>query len=265
MYPFEWLACVYFLLIAAAAHWAPVARRRRAGVQTAAAGLSAAVAGVAYAGGATTRQWLPHLYLVLGYWLPALLVPMPTLATAFERWLLRSDASIRDLLPRVPPLLAPVLELAYLVCYPLIPVSFVVVWLAGGDADVGRFWTAVLLAGYASYVSLPWLVSRPPRLAENPVRAGASRGRRVASLNAMVLARVSHRLNTFPSGHVAVSVAAAGIVWTTSPAAGLLVALMAAAIAVGAAAGRYHYVVDVVLGIVVGAIAIGIALSIGWS
>jgi hypothetical protein len=39
------------------------------------------------------------------------------------------------------------------------------------------------------------------------------------------------------------------------PAAGGVVAIVALGVTVGAAAGRYHYVIDVVLGLVVAAIA----------
>ena len=54
-------------------------------------------------------------------------------------------------------------ELAYLLCYPLVPLSFAVVWLKGSPGDIERFWLTVLVAGYGCYATLPWLVSRPPR------------------------------------------------------------------------------------------------------
>jgi membrane-associated phospholipid phosphatase len=77
----------------------------------------------------------------------------------------------------------------------------------------------------------------------------------VTRVNRFVLGRVSHHLNTFPSGHVAVSVAAAisaGRVW---PAAGVVLGAVAAAVAVGAVVGRYHYLADAVLGAALGAAA----------
>jgi uncharacterized membrane protein (DUF4010 family) len=51
------------------------------------------------------------------------------------------------------------LVIAHLVCFPLIPAALAVVWSAGAQAEVTRFWTAVLAAGYACYITLPWLVS----------------------------------------------------------------------------------------------------------
>jgi membrane-associated phospholipid phosphatase len=83
--------------------------------------------------------------------------------------------------------------------------------------------------------------------------AHAARTLAVRDINAFVLSRVSHGHNTFPSGHVAVSIAAALAVLAISPAAGEVMLVIAACIAVGAAAGRYHYAVDVLLGIAIGA------------
>jgi hypothetical protein len=69
---------------------------------------------------------------------------------------------------------------------------------------VDRFWTAVLLSGFVCYGSLPWLISRPPRTLTGATTNAVG----VRGVTQFVLARVSHGLNTFPSGHVAVSLAA---------------------------------------------------------
>jgi membrane-associated phospholipid phosphatase len=55
-----------------------------------------------------------------------------------------------------------------------------------------------------------------------------------------------------------VAVAAAASTMTVWWPAGLVFAVVAAGIAVGAVAGRYHYVVDVLLGAVVGLAAVAI-------
>ena len=145
------------------------------------------------------------------------------------------------------------LEVGYLFCFPLVPAALAAVWLAGSPADVASFWTVVLTAGYVCYITLPWLVSRPPRLID-----GLAEGRRsspVNRANVFVLGRVSHHLNTFPSGHVAVSVAAAISAGTVWPLAGAVLGIIAAGVALAAVTGRYHYFVDVVLGVVLGVIA----------
>jgi membrane-associated phospholipid phosphatase len=74
----------------------------------------------------------------------------------------------------------------------------------------------------------------------------------VHRVNEFVLKRISHRLNTFPSGHVAVSLAAALEVMSISQPAGIVLLSIASAIAAGAVLGRYHYALDVVVGAVLG-------------
>jgi hypothetical protein len=253
MNPFELLAAGYFAAFGLACVAAPVSWTRRVLVGALSLAFAGAVVALASGGGPTFRAWAPHAYLVAGYWVPGLLARPLTGATRFEEWLKEQDRTWRPLLPVLPPLLGHVTELAYLLCYPLVPASSLVVWRAGTAVDVARFWVAVLLAGYACYVTLPWLVSRPPRLVGD-----AAPVRNLAAVNAFVLGRVSHRLNTFPSGHVAVSLAAAGALWPVSPAAGLVIGAAAVAVAVGAAAGRYHYVTDVWIGAVVGGAAVAI-------
>jgi membrane-associated phospholipid phosphatase len=77
----------------------------------------------------------------------------------------------------------------------------------------------------------------------------------VASFTVVLLGRVSHQLNTFPSGHVAVATAVALAIFPVSRLAGVIFGVIAAGIAAGAAAGRYHYGIDVVVGAVVGIVA----------
>jgi membrane-associated phospholipid phosphatase len=158
---------------------------------------------------------------------------------------------------RIGPVLGQWLEWTYLLCYPLVPAAFAVVWTWSDARDVERLWVAVLIAGFACYGALPWTAARPPRLL---VDSSASRG--IAIINAHVLHRMSHGLNTFPSGHVAVSGAAALAVASVSTQAGVVFAAIAVSIAAAAVVGRYHYLVDVVIGGAVACAAWGIALLI---
>jgi membrane-associated phospholipid phosphatase len=253
---FEWLATGYF---AAAALAAPFSHAGAAGRRRAILLALACAAGVVAASSVLPwgwRAWLPLAYLPLGYWIPALLVPSePT--PGFGDWLMRTDRAWHLSSPRVPAWIAPILEAAYLACYVLVPATFAVVWFAGGDRDVERFWLMVLLAGYACYATVPWLVARPPRFVEPAPAAASTRGvaASLASFNTRLLARVSHQWTTFPSGHVAVATAAALALAPVSPLAAGGVALVAAGIALGAVAGRYHFGVDVVAGAIVGGIA----------
>jgi membrane-associated phospholipid phosphatase len=202
------------------------------------------------------RLWLPFLYIPLGYWIPVPLVPSHR-GGAFEKWLVRSDEALRGLARTLPRWLTYAVEVGYLTCFPLIPISFAFTWITGTAEDVARFWTAVLIAGYTCYATLPWLVSRPPRLLEGvpaPAEPSSVRG-----ANVFVLGRVSHHLNTFPSGHVAVTMAAAFSAGAVSPVAGIVLGVFATGVALGAVAGRYHYVIDVLLGVALGIVATAIA------
>ena len=196
------------------------------------------------------RLLVPGLYLVVGYWLPALVIPEEAShsSSSFEAWLRRTDATLRPRLPSIPATLATLSELAYLLCYPIVPIALGCVWWWGGGGAVPRYWLAVLLAGFACYATLPWLLSRPPDRTKLDALA-------LRHVNRFVLARVSHTWTTFPSGHVAVSWAAALAVMRVSPVAGVVLAIVAAGVSVGAAAGRYHYVVDVLLGVIVAGVA----------
>lgn len=247
MAAYEWTVLAYFSMLIVAAWIAPVPMIRRLQATAVSAGVLLVLAAGREAAPPAVRAWLAHGYLVAGYWTPALLVPVAP-NRRFEEWLLRRDRRWRRSLPPVPARLTPMVELAYLLCYPLVPVVFAIVWSNDRGGDVERFWLAVLLSGYACYATLPWLVSRPPRLMD--VGLGGARGAFVA-LNTRLLSRVSHQFNTFPSGHVAVAAASAAAVAAVSLPAAAGLGVLVAAIGVGAAAGGYHYVEDVLWGFAV--------------
>jgi hypothetical protein len=211
MFLFEWLVVLYMLLLGAAAAVRSMPGGRRVALLL--CGGTVLVVLIVSLLPVPVRLVAPNLYLIAGYWVPALLIPADVDClgpTNFERWLIRTDEVLRPRLPGVPASVAVLTETAYLACYPVVPLSMIVVWIDGGDAGVARFWTTLLFAGFASYASLPWLLSRPPK----PIPGSAAGLRR---LNAYVLSRASHRWTTFPSGHVAVSWAAAFAVLRVSP------------------------------------------------
>jgi membrane-associated phospholipid phosphatase len=249
MLPFEVLSALWFSALAVTA----LAMRRRPHARRALLLSATLVVLVLITGrmaSATIRAWAGHVYLLAAYWIPSLLAA-GVAGTWFEEWLVSSDTRWRRYVNGLPAWLAHVCEFAYLLCYPLVPTAFLVVWTRGDDMDVNRFWMAVLGAGFACYGALPWLVSRPPRLTSGE----RTRARGVARINALVLNRLSHQLNTFPSGHVAVSVASALGVWAVSPPAGAVIGAIALGVSLGAVTGRYHYVVDVVAGAAVGVLS----------
>jgi hypothetical protein len=258
------IAIIYFTyVIAAAAAVRDVAGERRLRVAGMAAGAIFLVllSGQILPDHSVVRDWLPAVWLLLGYWLPGGLQhePMP----GVEAWLRASDGWIQGTTwaRRPPAWLSAVLELAYFLVHVFVPAGFLVLAIAGFDASE-HFWTPVLLAGYACYGTLPWLQARPPRLVE-PAEADTGAGivgnpaapaRQVRGWNERVLDLVSVKANTFPSGHVAVALAVALVMLDLLPVAGLVFVPAALLIATATVIRRYHYTADAALGLLVAVI-----------
>ena|SRR5438876_6983254 len=91
MTSYEWLTIAYLALVTAAGWQRQSPRRLRAAGYAA---LAIALVIVArFTGSSAVRAWLPHAHLVLGYWLPALLTPVPT-SDGFQRRLAAADARL---------------------------------------------------------------------------------------------------------------------------------------------------------------------------
>jgi membrane-associated phospholipid phosphatase len=249
------IAAFYFVYIGIAALTVRgVPARRRARV----AGLAvAAIAAVIVLGRVVPvphriANWLPAIWLLVGYWLPGGLFhrPMPGL----EAWLRASDRWIQEWpsmrwARAMPDWLTGLLELSYFLVHAFVPAGLAVLLLGGLDA-ADSFWTPTLLAGYICYGTLPWLQSRPPRMVEGEMPADVpSRG--VRDWNERLLAHASVQANTFPSGHVAVALVVALVVFDWEPHAGLVFMPIALLIATATVLRRYHYTADVALGFVV--------------
>ena len=195
---------------------------------------------------------MPLVYLLLGYWVPALLVGAAH--GSFERRLLNFDHAIfgRDGLQhfarRAPRAVVEYFELAYLLCYAVVPIGFGWLVLNGLEAHSEFFWSTVLLASFACYGVLPWLPTRAPRAIE-PI--SVRRPSVMRTLNLAVLDRASVQWNTFPSGHTAASAATALAVGRVSPEAGVALGVVALSIALGSVFGRYHYAADALAGALV--------------
>ena len=207
---------------------------------------------------------LPVVYLLVGYWLPALIVSRTN--PRFEQRLLNVDRRLfgADGLARferrAPRALVEYLELAYLLCYAVVPAGYACLVLAGRDAaTIDRFWSVVLLASFLCYGLLPWIPTRAPRAIE-PAR-GAARST-IRHINLAVLNRASVQWNTFPSGHTAASLATALAVGHDMPVAGFVLGMLALSIAAGSVVGRYHYAADAIVGAVVAVLAFVTAAAV---
>jgi membrane-associated phospholipid phosphatase len=202
---------------------------------------------------------LPALVLLTGYWLSGLLFVRPE--ARIERWLRSVDdrvlTGVLVWYRHAPRLVTEYFELSYLLVYLAVPAGAATLALGGHADQVGRFWTVVLLAEFACYGMLPWIQTRPPRVLENveswgPPSGGPSQPRTpIRRLNHGIVNRASIQANTVPSGHAAGALATALAVGSTMPVAGTVFLVLAASIAVATVLGRYHYVVDTVLGVLV--------------
>jgi hypothetical protein len=259
----EWIALGFFVYLAAAALLlrVPADQKRRAVAR--AILISAVILAMAVPGGSAAahlRDWLPLIYLPLGYWLPAHLVTSsnPILEgrlIGLDRRMFGRDG-LGGFATRAPRVLIELLELAYLLCYLVVPLGFGWLVLAGFGQEADRFWTAVLLAGFGCYGLLPWLPSRAPRAIEETL---SRRPSSIRSLNLRVLNRASVQLNTFPSGHTAASLATALAVGAHLPLAGVVLGVLALGIAIGSVVGRYHYAADAITGAAVALVAFALS------
>jgi membrane-associated phospholipid phosphatase len=244
---FEWIACAYFAYLFVAC-WLPrLSAARRAFVMAAAAIAAGIVVLIARSNVQWVRDSAPPAYILAGYYLSGQLFASPSVTTeswliAWDRRLLGDPAARFVSWPRA---LVACLELCYMGCFLMIPAGAAILVLAGHTILIDRYWTIVMAAEFAAFAPLafiqtrpPWALERKPELTD-PV---------VHRLAAQMVQHLSHRVNTFPSGHAAGSLAVALAVIGTLPWTGALLMGLAAAICVACVVGRYHYVIDVVAG-----------------
>ena len=205
---------------------------------------------------------VPSLILLAGYWLSGLLFVRPDLR--LEHWLQSVDdrvlrrPGVLAWFRRAPRAVQEFFELSYLLVYLAVPAGATVVVASGHAGYVDRFWTVVLLAEFACYGMLPWLQSRPPRVLESG-DGHTARSAGVRRLNLRVVNQASIQVNTLPSGHAAGAFATALAVMSITPSAGIAFLFLALSISIATVLGRYHYVVDTVLGALVALAVWGMA------
>jgi membrane-associated phospholipid phosphatase len=195
---------------------------------------------------------VPSLVLLAGYWLSGLLFVRPDvrLEQRLQRvddWVLRGTG-VLACYRRSPRVVQDFFELSYLLVYVAVPAGATTLVASGHGDHVSRFWSIVLLAEFACYGMLPWVQTRPPRATDVDGDTDAEGVRR---LNLRLVNRASIQANTLPSGHAAGAFATALAVGSVLPSAGIVFLVLATSIAIATVLGRYHYVVDTVLGVLV--------------
>jgi membrane-associated phospholipid phosphatase len=249
----EWVAAAYFAYLFVVALITLRGPRRRIALGASLLAVLAVVEAPRVWGNlswSVVRDWLPALYLLGGYWVSGLyfIAPMPAVERRFlavDRWCYQKGLS--SFVAHAPRPLLELLEFAYLSCFVFVPGGMLILALSGHAASADRFWTVVLAGEFGSFGVLPWIQTRPPRDIEPPDPINR-RGLLVRRLNLYMCGRTSIGWNTFPSGHVAGSLATALAVSEVLPALTLPLLVGAGLIAISTVIGRYHYAVDAVGG-----------------
>ena len=138
-----------------------------------------------------------------------------------------------------------VLEVAYLFCYPLVPLGLLALYAVGQRNHTAGFWLVVLVSTYLCYAMTPFVPAYPPRdlAGSQPAQAGKAR-----VFNRWILKHGSIHAISFPSAHVASTFAVSLVLLRFTPLFGLISLFISVWISLGAVIGRYHYALDVVLG-----------------
>jgi len=256
------MALLYFLYLATVCWLRPVPAARRMVITSLSLVLVAVIAMVARDAPPFARDWAPFPYVSVAYYLTGHLFIAPS--ARLEAWLLKWDQRwLGDPATRFaqwPWWAVAYLDIIYTLCFLLLPGGFAALALTGHAAQANRYWTMVLAADLGAFAPLSVFQTRPPWAIERPAVLAASGIHRLAS-RAVKSATIG--VNTFPSGHVAVTIAVAFGVIPSLPAVGVVLLVCAASIAVACVVGRYHYTVDVIAGAALGLGVCAVAVAFG--
>jgi hypothetical protein len=270
----EWLQSGFAVLLAVTA-WLPgmrLAMRHRITI-TVLSGLVLAADAMAcatprflpVAASVALRDWLPVLLMLVPYWQTGQF--FRGINAAIQRWLLRLDlrwlgrTAARSGTARTRLGLA--LEIAYVFCYPFVPLGLAALDIGGRRTHTDFFWLVVLTASYLCYAVTPFFPAMPPRdamksgpavpapatvAADLSADSGAGPQNRGRRFNRWIQEWGSIHAISFPSAHVASTLAVSLVLLRWMPVTGACFLTVAVCIAVAAVAGRYHYLLDVLLG-----------------
>jgi membrane-associated phospholipid phosphatase len=204
---------------------------------------------------AAAVAWLPLLLL------PVLYAELPLVIAAggspfrdqmvqgWER--LAFGAPARTLAASLPSVaLSEVLHLGYLSYYPLIYLPPLLLWLRRRDDAFGETLLALAVTFTACFAVYALFPVQGPRYLWS---AGAPEGP-VRSIVVSLLERGSSRGAAFPSSHMAVAVTQAVVALRLQPRVGMVAAVSAGLIGVGAVYGGFHYAIDMAAGAALGAV-----------
>lgn len=193
------------------------------------------------------RDWFPAALLLFVYWQAGQFRQPPS--ERFQSILVSLDLGLLPVGSVNTPFLGGIVEnyfeFAYLFCYPFVPLGIAALYATHHREYVTEYWYAVLPSAYLCYVLVAFVRVLPPRLLG--AREGAPQQRHASGIrrfNLWILNRASIQVNTFPSAHVAASMAASFVILRAMPVVGTVFLIVATSIAIGAVIGRYHYAID---------------------
>ena len=257
----EWIQIGFAIILAAAAwiqpwfsHPLPVRRRWTitllALVPWAVVSLARATAGFLpplYV--STLRNWLTAGLFLVPYWQTGQFFQAPNhrieqRLMAFDRWLMPRAAETSGTSRTG---FGMVLEVAYLFCYPLVPLGLLALYAVGQSNHAAGFWLVVLVSTYLCYAITPFVPAYPPRDLAGGQPASAQTGK-ARIFNRWILKHGSIHAISFPSAHVASTFATSLVLLHYAPIMGLIFLFISVWISLGAVVGRYHYALDVLAG-----------------
>lgn len=219
---------------------------------------------------ATARDWLPAALVLVAYRESGLFAT-PDATHRFDHLLVPWDRAIlghpwtEAVLQAAAPWLQWYLELAYLLCYPLVPLGLGTLLLVSrrrpngvtqlqAARAVDHYWLAVLAASFTCYVIFPHVPLTPPRELFNDL-PGPAVAPLLRKTNFWLLGQYGVGVCLFPSAHVASTLTAALVLRRYAPRLGIAFLVAAISIAFATVYGRYHYAADAVAGALVGVLA----------
>jgi membrane-associated phospholipid phosphatase len=238
---------LYFLYLAVVGGARPMPARQRVRVMGVSLLLAAAILAATRLS-SRARDWMPLVWVSFGYYVTGWLFVKPS--EALEAWLLGWDHRLLgDPTTRFagwPGWLVAYLDIVYMCLFLLLPAGFAALAAAGHEDQANYYWTMVLAADLGAFAPLSVFQTRPPWVLERPAVLADGRVRR---LSGYMVRNTTIGVNTFPSGHAAVSVAIALAVFQSMPITGVVLMALALSVCVGCVVGRYHYCVDVFTGV----------------
>ena len=206
------------------------------------------------------RRWLPLLLVLFLYAELPLLIAAAGHSATYDTVVTRWELSLFGGQPALDwaenwpsRAVSELLHLAYLSYYPIIFSVPVALQLQRREAELSRAVFVVMLtfiACFATYIAFP--VAGPRYLWPSPADdvAGPVRG-----LTLFLLESQSSRGTAFPSSHVAVATTQAFLAVHYFGKRGLIVAVLAGLLALGAVYGGFHYLIDAIAGVLFAVLA----------